>query len=124
MTQRVRALLDEAVSRLEPSTPDPVAAVVARGRAAGRRSLGAAILAVAVLIGGGVVVGLRLGGSEAPLPPASMPSEPPVPRQVGDTVVAGGLILPVPKGWRVARAGLVPGNCATGTMLDNTVLIV
>src|SRR2546421_568641 len=69
MTQRVRALLDEAVSRLEPSTPDPVAAVVARGRAARRRSLGAAILAGAVLIRGGLVVGLRPGGREAPPPP-------------------------------------------------------
>src|SRR2546423_8646748 len=90
MTQRVRALLDEAVSRLEPGTPDPVAAVVARGRAARRRSLGAAILAVAGLIGGGVVVGLRLGGGEGPLPPGRGPPGAPGARPGGGNRLAGG----------------------------------
>jgi hypothetical protein len=123
MTQRVAALLDEAMSTLEPGNPDPVAAVLARGRAARRRTLGTGVLAVAVLIGAGVAVGTQVGEDEPP-PLVSEVAEPPMPQQVGDTVVAGGLILPVPKGWRVARAGLVPGNCATGTMLDNTILIV
>ncbi len=123
MTQRVGALLDEAISGLEPRNPDPVPAVVARGRAARRRRLGAGILAVAVLIGGGVVVGTRVGGGEGEAPPAGPVPEAPIPHQVGDTVVAGDLTLPVPKGWRVVPAS-VPGNCATGTMLDKTILII
>jgi hypothetical protein len=123
MTQRVGALLDEAVAGLEPKNPDPVPAVVARSRAARRRSLGAGILAVAVLIGGGVVVGTRAGGGGGDAPPAGPVPEAPTPRQVGDTVMAGDLTLPVPKGWRVVRAGQVPGDCAKGTMLEKTILI-
>jgi hypothetical protein len=123
MTQRVRALLDEAVSGLEPKSPDPVSGVVARGRAARRRTFGAGILAVAVLIGGGVVVGTRVGGGEGDAPPAGPVPDVPIPRQAGDTVVAGDLTLPVPKGWRVVARASIPGDCAKGTMLDNTILL-
>jgi hypothetical protein len=121
MTQRFGALLDEAVSGLEPRSSDPVGDVVARRRVARRRCLGAGILAVAVLIGGGVAVD-RLGGNGDGVPVGGVVGEPPIPELVGDNVVAGNLILPVPQGWRVLPAS-VPADCAKGTVFDNTILI-
>lgn len=118
MTQRVRALLDEAVSNLEPRNPDPVAAVIARGRAARHRALGAGMLAAAVLIGGGLAVGAQVGGGVAPSE-AGEAGRPPTPGRVGDTVVAGGMVLPVPKGWRVVTHSFAK-PCG---MLANTILV-
>lgn len=126
MRQRVGALLDEAVSDLQPKSSDPVGEVIARRRVARRRRLGpgigAGILAVAVLVGGGVVVGARSGGSRAGVPVGGVVGKPPIPELVGTNVVAGNLIVPVPQGWRVLSAS-VPADCAKGTVFDNTILI-
>ncbi len=122
MTQRFGALLDEAVSGLEPRSSDPVGDVVARRRVARRRCLGAGVLAVAVLIGGGVAVGDRLGGNRDGVPVGGIVAKPPIPELVGDNVVAGNLIVPVPQGWRVLPTS-VPADCGKGTVFDNTILI-
>lgn len=119
MTERVRALLDGAVAGLEPSDPDPVAGVVARGRAGQRRRIvGAAMAAVVVLVGGGVVVSSQLGG-QPPTTTVGDGGRPPTPKLVGDTVVAGDLVLPVPKGWRVVPVS----NRQPCGELENTILI-
>jgi hypothetical protein len=122
VTQRFGALLDEAVSDLEPRSSDPVRDVVTRRRVARRRGLTVGILAVAVVIGGGVAVGDRLAANRDAVPAAGIVGEPPVPQVVGNNVVAGDLILPIPNGWRVLPAS-VPADCAKGTNFEKTILI-
>jgi len=94
MTQRIRQLLDDAVSGLEPGTSDPVGAVLRRGRAARRRTVMAAATAAVVLVAGGVAVsshgkGTSVAGIETGIPYVD-----------GDVVVAGDVRVPIPAGWR------------------------
>jgi hypothetical protein len=114
MTQRITALLDAAVSDLEPQAADPVSAVIRRGRAARRRAVVAGAVAVVAALTGGIVVNDQLVGRDArPV----VAEQPPIPRLVNGNVVAGGLILPVPKGWRVVAAGSAPCGRLTDTIL-------
>ncbi|MFF5079212.1 hypothetical protein ACFY36_19310 [Actinoplanes sp. NPDC000266] len=98
MVERIRELLDEAVGDITPAEADPVAGVVRRGRAAGRRRRAAVAGALAaVLLAGGLGAG-RLMGDGPSMPVADAPYV------AGGVVVAGGLELPVPDGWRVVEA--------------------
>jgi hypothetical protein len=120
MNERFQALLDDAVSGLEPADPDPVPAIVARGRAARRRTIGAGVLAAVLLAGLAVAAGVRGADRTAPDPVDLAVSVPtPTPRVVGRTVVAGAVTLPVPDGWRVVT-GSRKAPCGE---LKNTVLI-
>jgi hypothetical protein len=100
MTQRIKALLDDAVTGLEPRSHDPVAAVVRRGRAARRRAVVAGALAVA-LLGGGLSV--LVGGGREPVTDEAADG-PAGPRVVDGMVVAGAVRVPVPAGWTVETA--------------------
>jgi hypothetical protein len=96
MTQHIRQLLDDAVSGLEPRTPDPVGAVLRRrGRAARRRAVMAAATVAVVLVAGGVALHRQVNGTSAAEIGTGMPYAD------GDQVVAGDVRLPVPEGWRV-----------------------
>ncbi|MCO8274136.1 hypothetical protein M1L60_26395 [Actinoplanes sp. TRM 88003] len=101
MTERIKDLLDEAVSRVEPRTLDPAAAVARRRRAQRRRTLVAGGFAVlAVLAGGGLVVPQL---QKDPPVPVAVPDRPlPVPHFADGVLVSGGLRLPVPPGWQAA----------------------
>jgi hypothetical protein len=117
MNERLRALLDDAVSDLEPVNPDPVPAIVARGRAARRRTVVAGALATVLLAGLAVAAGPRVTDSAGPVSPAA--AQPPTPYVVGRTVVAGDVTVPIPQGWRVV-VGSPNAPCGK---LKNTVLI-
>ncbi|MGN9910964.1 hypothetical protein ACTMTJ_25735 [Phytohabitans sp. LJ34] len=110
MSHRVKDLLDEACAGIEPRSPDPVAAVVRRGRAGRVRAIAAAALAVVTVLTGGTVAGTRLLDNSPPEPatettaaakPATRPDRPPAPREVKGRVVAGNVSLAVPDGWKV-----------------------
>ncbi|AEV85808.1 hypothetical protein ACWT_4787 [Actinoplanes sp. SE50] len=98
MTERIRELLDEAVAELEPGYRDPVATVVRRGRAARRRTMLAATLAV-MLLAGGLVAGRQM--LAGPLTPTAAGTADSRPRLVDGKVRAGAVEIPVPAGWRV-----------------------
>jgi hypothetical protein len=123
VTQRIRALLDEAVADLEPRSHDPVAAVVGRGRAARRRTMLAATLAIALLAGGlaagGWAVVSRGTGGDSSTAADSPVDRPPTPHVVDRVVIAGALRLPVPAGWQVDTASAAE-PCTT---LTKTILI-
>ena len=116
MNERLHALLDDAVSDLEPADPDPVPAIIARGRAARRRTVLAGALAT-VLLAGLAVAGARVIDRPVPVAPAA--PQPPTPRVVGGTVVAGDVNVPIPRGWRVV-VGSPKAPCGD---LKDTVLI-
>ncbi|MBU2670326.1 hypothetical protein KOI35_43175 [Actinoplanes bogorensis] len=120
MTQHLRRLLDDAVSGVEPATPDPVAAVVRRKRSRRRRTvLAAAVTTLAVALGGVAVAGSL--GSGPPIEPAA-PERPSSPVRVVDgAVVVGALRLPVPPGWKVVEDA--PGRIPCSEK-DKIVLIV
>ncbi|GAA2523366.1 hypothetical protein [Winogradskya humida] len=117
MSERIRELLDDAVAGITPDNPDPVTAVITRGRAARRRTLTTAALAAALLgTGTAVAVTTHVAGTDAP-PAASF--APPTPRVLNGEVVAGALHLPIPAGWTVATP-VADAPCET---LSTTVLI-
>ncbi|WP_250031005.1 hypothetical protein [Paractinoplanes maris] len=103
MTQRIRDLLDEAVSGIEPGTRDPVGAVVRRGRSRRRRTVLAGALAVLAVLGGGGLAARQLRPDP---PPRLADTERALPRPhvVDGVVVVGALRLPVPAGWRAEAA--------------------
>ncbi|GGN85517.1 hypothetical protein GCM10010112_65990 [Actinoplanes lobatus] len=102
MTERISQLLNEAVAGVEPVAPDPVGAVLRRGRSARRRSaLMAAAVACAGLAVSGAVVGPRLTGGPDAGVVAAVPA---APYADGRTVVAGAVRFPVPDGWRAATS--------------------
>jgi hypothetical protein len=102
MTQRIRELLDAAVSQVEPREVDPVPLVLRRARGRRKRAVTAGALAVTMLAVGAVVGWPALTGArETPMAePVSGP--PPTPRLVGGQIVAGGIRIPVPAGWTVS----------------------
>ncbi|HEV8569138.1 MAG TPA: hypothetical protein VGQ92_19005 [Actinoplanes sp.] len=117
MTEKIRALLDEAVAGVGPRDPDPVPDLLRRGRAR-RRHLAVAgaagAVAVAVLATGAIVATNR---SMPDNPPASQPSTSPSsevkgqkeePVRIEATVAGGfvrtgGLAVPIPQGWQVIQ---------------------
>jgi hypothetical protein len=109
MTERIRALLDEAVAGVGPRNPDPVPEVLRRGRARRRRLAvagAAAAVAVAVFAVGGIVATNRGTSGKTP---ASRPSSEPAPVERFDASVSGGyvrtsgLAVPIPPGWPVIQ---------------------
>src|SRR5688572_9798123 len=89
MTQRIREMLDAAVSHVEPREVNPVPFVLRRARGRRTRAVTAGALAVAVLAAGAVVSWPVLSGPrEVPVAePVSGP--PPTPVLVGGQIVAG-----------------------------------
>jgi hypothetical protein len=114
MSQRIRQLLDDAVSGLEPGTSDPVGAVLRRGRAARRRTVMAAATVAVLLVAGGVALNGRGDGTSA------ADAHPEIPYVDGDQVVAGDVRLPIPEGWRAISndAGRPCGD------LPKTILVI
>ncbi|MEU8229990.1 hypothetical protein AB0C12_10335 [Actinoplanes sp. NPDC048967] len=104
MTERIRALLDEAVAGVGPRSPDPVPEVLRRGRARRRRLAvagTAAAVAVAVFAVGGIVAANRGTSGKTP---ASRPSSEHFEATVsGGYVRTGGLAVPIPPGWPVIQ---------------------
>jgi hypothetical protein len=113
--RQIRDLLDDAVADVTPRAGDPTADVLRRHRRY-RRRRGVAVAAIMVLVvAGGIAAVPRLDtrrpGTDALAPAAS--SEPTIPvqlgpatpRVVGNEVVAGGLVIPIPPGWRTIDDG-------------------
>lgn len=138
MSQRVKDLLDEAVAGIEPRSPDPVSAVVRRGRTGRAKTVVAAALAVVAVLTGGTATATRLMGNENPPPetatettpaakPATRPDRPPVPREVKGRVVAGNVSMAVPRGWQVyppyPEYTPPPSEPGCGTFYRQTVLV-
>ncbi|HEX8346466.1 MAG TPA: hypothetical protein VF657_17235 [Actinoplanes sp.] len=120
MAEHIRQLLDDAVAGLEPKSPDPVAAVVARGRAARRRTMAAAVLLCAGLASGVVAI-TRQGSHEGPMRVADLPVVGlPAPHVADGVVMAGAVRLPVPPGWRVVTED-PRASCAD---LADTILLI
>lgn len=118
MTERIRELLGEAVSGLEPKNRDPVASVIRRGRAARRRTTMLAAAVATVLLAGGLVVGQQMVTS---VPTASGGiDQDPTPRIAGGMVVAGAMQLPIPDGWKVVTA-TTAAKCG---MMPKTILLI
>jgi hypothetical protein len=120
MTERIKVLLDDAVSALEPASPDPIALILGRGRAARRRAAVTGALAAILLLGGLAAGGLAIGRTGR-APAVEMATDPlPTPYVEGDQLVAGALRLPIPAGWQVVHAD-VKAPCGA---LTRTILIV
>jgi hypothetical protein len=119
MTERFSALLDDAVSEVQPRLADPVPVLIRRARAQRFKAVAAGTLALAMLLGGGIAVGDQLIAANQAQDAAGRSTEPPTPRVVDGKIVAGALILPVPPGWKVVERKAAK-SCG---MLANTVLI-
>lgn len=111
MTEPVRELLDCAVAGVRPRAVDPVGDVVRRYRRRRGRVTAAGISAAVVLLAVGVGVapprfvgednGPEVVASEGPTEPAvAVQTGPASPRIVGNEIIAGGLVMPIPSGWR------------------------
>lgn len=118
MTERIRELLEGAVSGVQPRITDPLPTVVGRARRAQVRVVAAGAMAIVVLTGGAVLGGQMIT-SRTPAESVAGLGSPPVPRVVNGTIVAGGVTVPVPHGWRV----LQQGASAPCRELDDTALI-
>lgn len=114
MTDRLKELLDAAVAGIQPRTEDPTHVIVRRGRRRDARMVvGAAVAVVCVLLTMGFVVA-QVAGRGGPAPGviaevggrgSSSPADgSAVPRVVGRTVVAAGLVFTAPAGWSVRDA--------------------
>jgi hypothetical protein len=119
MTERFSALLDDAVSEVQPRLADPVPVLIRRARAQRFKATAAGALAAVALLGGGFAVSNELIAANQAQDAAGRSTEPPTPRVVDGKIVAGGLILPVPPGWKVVERKAAK-SCG---MLANTVLI-
>ncbi|MCY1143024.1 hypothetical protein OWR29_33945 [Actinoplanes sp. Pm04-4] len=119
MAQRIKDLLDEAVSGVEPRTLDPAAAVARRRRAQQRRRLVAGTFAVLGVLAGGALAVPQFQRDSSP-PPVSVIDRPlPVPHFADGVLVSGGLRLPVPPGWQ----GITGGRDRSCADPDRTILI-
>jgi hypothetical protein len=106
MAQRIKDLLDEAVSGVEPRTLDPAAAVARRRRAQQRRRLVAGTFAVLGVLAGGALAVPQLSPNPAPQPVTVTARPLPVPHFARGVLVSGSLRLPVPPGWQAATGRL------------------
>jgi hypothetical protein len=108
--QRFRELLDNVVADVTPQVVDPVAEVMRRSRR-GRRIMVAGGVAVAVVLAVGAAAAIPrfvAADERTDVTASASPTEvatpaqtvPAIPRVVGEEVVAGGLVVPVPPGWR------------------------
>ncbi|GAA1840606.1 hypothetical protein GCM10009687_02060 [Asanoa iriomotensis] len=103
LSERIRALLDEAVAEVRPREADPVRKVVRRVRTRRHQLLAGAGLAVLALLGVGAMA-VRPPAVEPAAPPSTAAmAEPAVPVVENGEIRAGLTTLPVPTGWEVVR---------------------
>ncbi|WP_191844439.1 hypothetical protein [Catellatospora chokoriensis] len=119
MTERIRALLDEAAEEIRPLAADPAPGIVRRAVARRRRVIAAtAVVATVAALAAGTV--LRVVGGTGPAPrevaasPSPLPS--PLPRVLEPEVVDGevrfnGLILPLAPGWKYREVETAVDYC-------------
>jgi hypothetical protein len=119
MVERIGQLLDDAVGEVVPREVDPVGAVLRRARVArARRIAGTSVVAALMVIATAVV---WTGRGDPPARLASPATGPAVVTVTNGVIHAGGVHLPIPKGWKVAAADQPLCSAADLVFINGTV---